>query len=201
MQGGRIWLPSPSNYEILYCIEYNAWCIEHQGESLLILKRDGQTIIMNNSKVFLKLASKWSRIKIFILCFLLLQTTTYKLFSLTSVYCFFFLLAFSNFFTSTSICWVLSTYRFPTRPKMIFQLSSHPSCPPACPCLSFLISFLPPLLASLLIGSSLCMWRRGKGMCMWPLYRLPTNKTAFIVYYLFLRDRKVLILPIVTSSF
>lgn len=37
--------------------------VEHQGKSVLTSKRNGLSITMNNWKVFLKLASKWSSIK------------------------------------------------------------------------------------------------------------------------------------------
>lgn len=58
-----------------------------------------------------------------------------------------------------------------------------------CPSLPFFYFFLPSLLASFLIGSSLCMSRRGQKMWVWFLYCLPTNKATFIVYYLTLSIR------------
>lgn len=49
--------------------------------------------------------------------------------------------------------------RFPTKLKVIFQISFFPSCLPTVLVFlpSFLSSFLPSLLASFLIGSSLCI--------------------------------------------
>lgn len=93
---------------------------------------------------------------------------------------------FFYFFTSTSICWVPTMYRFPTMLKMILQISFLPSCLPSVLAFlpSFLISSLPSLLASFLTGSSLWISRRGKGMLMWLRYSLPKCKTIFIMYYL-----------------
>lgn len=54
---------------------------------------------------------------------------------------------------------------------------------------SLLCSFLPSSLAFFLIGSSLCVARRGKGILMWLLCCPPKSKTVFTVYYVTVSTR------------